>query len=60
MHTPLLVEYVHRARCYLSTQKAEIETRLYFEKAMHEWGLGEGMAGEYYENETYRYDNCNM
>jgi hypothetical protein len=20
----------------------------------------ERMAGEYYENETYRYDNCNM
>jgi len=41
MHTPLSVEYVHRARCYLSTQKAEIGTRLYSEKAMHECSSGE-------------------
>ena len=37
-------------------QKAEIGTRLYSEKDTDEWGLEERMAGEYYENETYRYE----
>jgi hypothetical protein len=41
MHTPLAVEYMHRARCYLSTQKAEIGTRLYSEKVVHECSSGE-------------------